>query len=214
MVDLGDGILRSALRAEAVGARLEVRLEDRLEHQLQRRLHDPICDRRAPQRTDLAARLRHRLLPHPLRSDPAALRSSRSPPSSPGSLVLMGPVNARRRTRTRIRRGLGTRAARGNPQRPSRRWPRTALWVGALLEQLRRPPVHRRLRLELTDRLRAATSSSFSGEVNPASSPRSMRSWRRHVLVVWSLIPRSSATSATLRPASTRSSTRRRNSSG
>ena len=34
-MDLGDGVLGPALRAEAVAARLEVRLEDRLEHQLQ-----------------------------------------------------------------------------------------------------------------------------------------------------------------------------------
>jgi hypothetical protein len=33
--DLGDRVVGSALRAEAVADRLEVRLEDRLEHQLQ-----------------------------------------------------------------------------------------------------------------------------------------------------------------------------------
>jgi len=41
-VDLGDGVLRSALGAKAVAARLEVRLEDRLEHQLERGLHDSV----------------------------------------------------------------------------------------------------------------------------------------------------------------------------
>ena len=41
-MDLGDGVLGSALRAETVAARLEVRLEDRLEHQLQGGLHDPV----------------------------------------------------------------------------------------------------------------------------------------------------------------------------
>ena len=41
-MDLGDRVLRSALRAEAVGARLEVRLEDRFEHQLEGGLHGPI----------------------------------------------------------------------------------------------------------------------------------------------------------------------------
>ena len=41
-VDLGDRVLRPALRAEAVAARLEVRLEDRLEHQLEGGLHHPV----------------------------------------------------------------------------------------------------------------------------------------------------------------------------
>ena len=68
-ITLGDGVLGSALRAEAIGTRLEVRLEDRLEHQLQRGLHDPIHGRRDPQRTDLPVRLGDRLLPHPLRND-------------------------------------------------------------------------------------------------------------------------------------------------
>jgi hypothetical protein len=42
VVDLGDGVLGSTLRAEAVAARLEVRLEDRLQDQLQTSLHDPV----------------------------------------------------------------------------------------------------------------------------------------------------------------------------
>ncbi len=67
-----DRALWSALRGEAVGARPEVRLEDRLEHQLQRGLHDPVCDSRDPQRTDSATRLGDRLLPHPLRNEPAS----------------------------------------------------------------------------------------------------------------------------------------------
>ena len=71
-MDLSDGVLGSALRAEAVGTRLEVRLEDRLEHQLQRGLHDPVCDSRDAQRTDFAARLGDRLLPHPLRNEPVS----------------------------------------------------------------------------------------------------------------------------------------------
>ena len=41
IVNLGDGVLRSALRAEAVAARLEVRLEDRFEYQLEAGLHAP-----------------------------------------------------------------------------------------------------------------------------------------------------------------------------
>jgi hypothetical protein len=37
-MNLGDGVLGSALRAEAIGTWLEVRLEDGFEHQLQGRL--------------------------------------------------------------------------------------------------------------------------------------------------------------------------------
>ena len=55
VVDLGDRVLRSAPRAEAVGTRLEVRLEDRLEHQLQSRLHDPVPNGRDTQPAQLAA---------------------------------------------------------------------------------------------------------------------------------------------------------------
>src|SRR6266508_2433770 len=44
-VDLSDGVLGSAPRAEAVGAWLEVRFEDRLQHQLQGGLHHPVCGR-------------------------------------------------------------------------------------------------------------------------------------------------------------------------
>ena len=54
-MDLGDRVLGPALRAEPVGARLEVRLEDRLQHQLQGRLHDPVRDGRDPQPAQLAA---------------------------------------------------------------------------------------------------------------------------------------------------------------
>jgi hypothetical protein len=42
VVNLGNGVLGSALRAEAVTARLEVRLEDRLQYQLERGLHRPV----------------------------------------------------------------------------------------------------------------------------------------------------------------------------
>jgi len=42
LVDLGDRVVCSTSRAEAIGAWLEVRLEDRLEHQLQGRLHGPV----------------------------------------------------------------------------------------------------------------------------------------------------------------------------
>jgi hypothetical protein len=63
-VDLGDGVLRSALRAEAVGTRLEVRLEDRLEHHLEGGLHHPIPHGRDAQPAQLAAGLGDHPLPH------------------------------------------------------------------------------------------------------------------------------------------------------
>jgi len=46
VVNLGDGVLGSAHRAEAIGTWLEVRLEDRLENQFQGGLHDPVPRRR------------------------------------------------------------------------------------------------------------------------------------------------------------------------
>jgi hypothetical protein len=55
-VNLGDGVLGSALGAEAVATRLEVRLEDRLEHQLQGRLDHPVAGGGDPQHPDLAVR--------------------------------------------------------------------------------------------------------------------------------------------------------------
>src|SRR5438876_231333 len=38
-----DGVLRSTVGPETVGARLEVRLPDRLQHQRRRHLHDPVA---------------------------------------------------------------------------------------------------------------------------------------------------------------------------
>ena len=54
MVNLGDGVLGPAPRAEAVTARLEVRLEDRLEDQLQGGLHDPVPGGRDAEAAELA----------------------------------------------------------------------------------------------------------------------------------------------------------------
>src|SRR5215207_1585054 len=112
VVDLGDGVLGSALGMEPVGARVEVRLEDRLEHQLQRGLHDPIGGRGDPESTELARRLGDRLLPHPLGNQPASLElisqlaqqspspgadSARSDPiDAGGSCTLVGPHPAPR----------------------------------------------------------------------------------------------------------------------
>src|SRR5438552_855764 len=65
----------------------------------------------------------------------------------------MGLDSATRRTRTPTHRGLGTPAARGDPRRPSRRWPRTSFWVGPVLEQFRRATMHGQLRFQVTDSL-------------------------------------------------------------
>jgi hypothetical protein len=85
VVDLSDSVPGSALRTKPVAARVEIRLEDRLEHQLQRGLHDPVTGRRDPETTDLARRLGDRLLPHPLRSEPAGLEIVSQPAQHPHS---------------------------------------------------------------------------------------------------------------------------------
>ena len=90
VVDLGDRVLGPALRAEAVGARLEVRLEDRLEHQLQGRLHDPVRAVGMPSR----------------RSLPPALGIIRSRTGSgakpPGLQIISQPVEERLDRRARL----------------------------------------------------------------------------------------------------------------
>jgi hypothetical protein len=48
---------------------MEVRLENRLQNHFQRGLHDPVPNRRDPQATDLAVRLRNRDLPDPARDE-------------------------------------------------------------------------------------------------------------------------------------------------
>jgi site-specific DNA recombinase len=63
-LDLGDRVLRAAVRAEPVRARLEIRLEDGLEHQLQGRLDHPVGHGRYPESAELAALLRDHHLPH------------------------------------------------------------------------------------------------------------------------------------------------------
>ena len=117
-MDLGDRVLRSALRAEAIGTRLEVRLEDRLEHQLQRGLHDPVARGRDPEPTELARRLRDQPSPAPAAgrtprpSDRLADR--RATPPLPAGLDARGRVRRPRqpmrapllpRTRSTRRRG-------------------------------------------------------------------------------------------------------------
>src|SRR5687767_4518941 len=82
MMDLGDRVLRSALRAETVRARLEVRLEDRLEHQLQRSLHDPVGVVGIPNARTLPPVLGIVFSRTRCGTNRPALRSSRSPSSS------------------------------------------------------------------------------------------------------------------------------------
>jgi hypothetical protein len=71
IVDLGDGVLSPALRAETVRTRLEIRLEDRLEHQLERGLHDPVKGRRDPKAADFSRRFGDRRLLHSLGNESA-----------------------------------------------------------------------------------------------------------------------------------------------
>src|SRR5690554_1526146 len=72
-MNLGDGVLSAALRAEAVTARLEVRLEDRFEHQLQGSLRHPVGNGGDAQAAQLAVRLRNPPLPHSGGGEPAGL---------------------------------------------------------------------------------------------------------------------------------------------
>ena len=72
-VDLGDGVVCSASRTEAVAARLEVRLEDRLEDQLEAGLHYPVSGGRDAQVPELARSLGDHPLPHGQRHKPPSL---------------------------------------------------------------------------------------------------------------------------------------------
>jgi hypothetical protein len=63
-VDLGNGILSAASRAEAIATWLEIRLENRFEHQFERGLHHAIADGGDAEPTELAARLRDHPLPN------------------------------------------------------------------------------------------------------------------------------------------------------
>ena len=74
MVDLGDRVLGSPLRAKAIAAWLEVRLEDRLEHQLQGRLHDPVTRGRDAKPTELPVTLGDRPLAHTIGLKPPGLQ--------------------------------------------------------------------------------------------------------------------------------------------
>jgi len=72
-VDLGDGVLGSAPRAEAVGARLEVRFEDWFEHQLEGGLHNPVPCGRDAQGPQFPVGLGDHHLAHRQRTEPSSL---------------------------------------------------------------------------------------------------------------------------------------------
>jgi len=68
---LGHRVVRAAIRAEPVGAQVEVRLEDRLQHQLQGSLDHPVGDGGDPQAAQFPARLGDHPLPHRQRAEAA-----------------------------------------------------------------------------------------------------------------------------------------------
>ena len=74
VVDLGDRVVRAAVRAEPVRARLEVRLEDGFEHQLEGGLDHPVGHSGDPETAQLAALLRNHHLPHRVRAELARLQ--------------------------------------------------------------------------------------------------------------------------------------------
>jgi hypothetical protein len=74
VVDLGDCVVRAAVRAEPVRARLEVRLEDGFEHQLEGGLDHPVGHGGDPETAQLAALLRDHHLPHRVRAELARLQ--------------------------------------------------------------------------------------------------------------------------------------------
>jgi hypothetical protein len=57
MVDLGDRVMGTPVRAEPVRARQEIRLEDRLEYRLDSGLDDPVRDSGNTQLSQLGAAL-------------------------------------------------------------------------------------------------------------------------------------------------------------
>src|ERR1039458_10490418 len=72
-MNLGDGVLGSALGAEAIGTWLEVRLKDGFEHQLQGGLHHSIGSGRDAKAAEFPVRLGYHRLPHRHREESACL---------------------------------------------------------------------------------------------------------------------------------------------
>jgi hypothetical protein len=131
-VDLGDRVVGSAPRAEAIRTRLEVHLEDRLEHQLEGRLHGAVPAGRDAQSPAFAgAGLGDHPLPHRQRGELPRLEVL----SQPRQKLLLGgedligsdPIHPRRplprlpRTRvhaTTSTAGSATRLYRSSNRRP------------------------------------------------------------------------------------------------
>jgi hypothetical protein len=72
VVDFGNCVLRPAVRAEPIRARLEIRLEDGLEHQFQACLDHPVGDSGNPEFPEFPGiTFRNQHLPHFVRPEPA-----------------------------------------------------------------------------------------------------------------------------------------------
>ena len=101
-LDLGDRVVRAAVRAEPVRARLEVRLEDGLEHQLEGGLDHPVGHGVNPELAELAAFLRDHHLPHRHRPELASLQQApdffqeRPHPDPVLDVSHRGPIDPRR----------------------------------------------------------------------------------------------------------------------
>src|ERR1700746_1701767 len=74
VMDLGNCVLRPAVRAEPIRARLEIRLEDGLEHQFQACLDHPVGDSGNPEFPEFPIRFRYHYLPYLDRPEPARLQ--------------------------------------------------------------------------------------------------------------------------------------------
>ena len=106
--------------------------------------------------TDPDAAAEHELGVHPVgavgcRTRPRGPRGSDRSATRAGPLALTAAGTARRRSRRTTPRAPGRRPRPATPRPPSLRSPRSAFWAHRLLQQLRRPPMHRQLGLELAD---------------------------------------------------------------
>jgi hypothetical protein len=72
-MNLGDGVLGSAFRAEAIGTWLEIRFEDGFKHQLQGGLHHSISSGWDAKAAEFPVRLGYHRLPHRHREESACL---------------------------------------------------------------------------------------------------------------------------------------------
>src|SRR5208283_6120608 len=74
VMDFGNCVLRPAVRAEPVRARLEIRLENGLEHQFQACLYHAVGDSGNSEFPEFPIRLRYHHLPYLNRRGPARLQ--------------------------------------------------------------------------------------------------------------------------------------------